>query len=71
MPGVLVHSHGVFAWGKNAVKASENAATLEIVADMALHTFMLNGNVTNIDSYLLDKHYLRKHGANAYYGQGK
>ena len=71
VPGVLVHSHGVFAWGKNAVKASENAATLEIVADMALHTFMLGGNVPSIDSYLLDKHYLRKHGANAYYGQGK
>ncbi len=71
IPGVLVHSHGVFAWGKNPVKASENAATLEIVADMALHTFMLNNSIQNIDSYLLDKHYLRKHGANAYYGQGK
>lgn len=71
IPGVLVRSHGVFAWGKNAIKASGNAGTLEIVAEMALHTFMLNKNIDNIDSYLLDKHYLRKHGKNAYYGQGK
>jgi len=71
VPGVLVRSHGVFAWGKNPVKATENAATLEIVAEMALNTFMLNPDIKNIDSYLLDKHYLRKHGKNAYYGQGK
>ena len=71
VPGVLVRSHGVFAWGKNPVKATENAATLEIVAEMALNTFILNSQVNDIDSYLLDKHYLRKHGANAYYGQGK
>ena len=71
VPGVLVHSHGVFTWGKTPVKAAENAATLEIVADMALHTFMLGTDTPEIDSYLLDKHYLRKHGANAYYGQGK
>lgn len=69
--GVLVHSHGVFAWGNSPEKASVNAATLEIVADMALHTLMLNSSVGTIDSFLLDKHYNRKHGANAYYGQGK
>lgn len=71
VPGVLVHSHGVFTWGKTPKKASENAATLEIVADMALHTFMLNPQIPTIDQYLLDKHYNRKHGKNAYYGQGK
>ncbi len=71
VPGVLVRSHGVFAWGKNPVKATENAATLEIVADMALNTFALNADVATIDKFLLDKHYNRKHGANAYYGQGK
>lgn len=69
VPGVLVRSHGVFTWGKTPKKASENAATLEIVADMAFHTFMLNPDVQPIDSYLLDKHYNRKHGKNAYYGQ--
>lgn len=71
IPGVIVHSHGVFAWGTSPVKASVNAATLEIVADMALHTLMLNPNVPDIDKFLLDKHYNRKHGANAYYGQCK
>lgn len=71
IPGVIVHSHGVFAWGASPIKASVNAATLEIVADMALHTLMLNPEVPMIDSFLLDKHYNRKHGANAYYGQGK
>ncbi len=71
VPGVLVRSHGVFAWGKNPVKATENAATLEIVADMALNTFALNADVAAIDKFLLDKHYNRKHGVNAYYGQGK
>ena len=71
VPGVLVHSHGVFAWGKNPVKAAENAAVLETVADMALKTIMLNPSVNSIDKFLLDKHYNRKHGKNAYYGQGK
>lgn len=69
IPGVIVHSHGVFAWGASPEKASINAATLEIVADMALHTLMLNPQMPAIDSFLLDKHYNRKHGANAYYGQ--
>lgn len=71
IPGVLVHSHGVFTWGASPVKASVHAATLEIVADMAYHTFALNPETQPIDSFLLDKHYQRKHGKNAYYGQGK
>lgn len=71
IPGVLVHSHGVFAWGASPVKATVNAATLEITAEMAFHTLTLNPGVNAIDQFLLDKHYLRKHGANAYYGQKK
>lgn len=71
MPGVLVHSHGVFTWGTDPVKAVVNAATLEIVVEMALNTILLNPDIKPIDSYLLDKHYYRKHGKNAYYGQGK
>lgn len=71
VPGVLVHSHGVFTWGTDPVKAVVNAATLEIVAEMALNTILLNPDIKPIDSYLLDKHYYRKHGKNAYYGQGK
>lgn len=69
IPGVLVHSHGVFAWGNSPEKASVNAATLEIVAEMAHHTLMINSEIQKIDQFLLDKHYNRKHGANAYYGQ--
>ena len=68
--GVLVHSHGVFTWGASPEKASVNAATLEIVAEMAFNTLMLNPNVDSVDKYLSDKHYYRKHGKNAYYGQG-
>ena len=71
IPGVLVHSHGVFTWGESPMKAVINAATLEIVAEMAMNTIMLNSSIEPIDSYLLDKHYYRKHGKNAYYGQGK
>lgn len=69
-PAVLVKSHGPFAWGADAVKAATNGGTLEIVAEMALKTLKLNPEVPAINDYLLDKHYLRKHGANAYYGQG-
>ena len=68
IPGVLVAGHGPFSWGATAMKAVYNAAVLEEVAQMALHTFSL-GNQTPIDQFLLDKHYLRKHGKNAYYGQ--
>jgi len=70
MPGVLVSNHAPFCWGKDANQAVHNAVVLEEVAKMALHTFQLNPQIVPIDQYLLDKHYLRKHGANAYYGQG-
>ncbi|EQB97027.1 L-ribulose-5-phosphate 4-epimerase [Geobacillus sp. A8] len=69
MPGVLVHGHGPFAWGKDPANAVHNAVVLEEVAKMAARTFMLNPNVQPISQSLLDRHYLRKHGANAYYGQ--
>lgn len=69
MPGVLVHSHAPFNWGKDAHEAVHNAVVLEEVAKMALHTIALNPGVPAMDQTLLDKHFLRKHGANAYYGQ--
>ena len=68
IPAVLVNSHGPFAWGANAVKSVENALILEEVAMMAWHTMNLNEN-TEIQQELLDKHYFRKHGKDAYYGQ--
>lgn len=66
---VLVASHGPFGWGKNAKKAVENAVVLEEVAKMAMRNLLLNPNIEAMQQTLLDKHYLRKHGANAYYGQ--
>jgi len=69
IPSVLVHSHGPFSWGKDAAQAVHNAVVLEEVAFMAWHTMMLNRDVVSMDQNLLDKHYLRKHGANSYYGQ--
>lgn len=72
VPAVLVYSHGPFTWGKDAAEAVHNAVVLEEVAMMAWHTENLSGTVTSpMDQTLLDKHFLRKHGANAYYGQGK
>ena len=68
IPGVLVHSHGPFSWGKNPQKAVENAVVLEEVAMMAWHTLAMNPDAA-IQQELLDKHYFRKHGAGAYYGQ--
>ncbi len=68
VPGVLVGNHGPFAWGANAEKAVYNAVVLEEVARMALLTMQL-GNTTPIKQYLLDKHFNRKHGKDAYYGQ--
>lgn len=68
IPAVLVNSHGPFTWGKNASKSVENAIILEEVAMMAWHTLMLNNKV-DFQQELLDKHYFRKHGPNAYYGQ--
>ena len=66
---VLVHGHGPFVWGPSGKKAVENALALEIVAEMALKTLQLDPHVQPIEGHLLDKHYLRKHGADAYYGQ--
>lgn len=68
-PAVLVRSHAPFVFGKNASDAVHNAAVLEIVAEMAMKTEALNGGVSPIDKYLSDKHYFRKHGKDAYYGQ--
>jgi L-ribulose-5-phosphate 4-epimerase len=68
VPGVLVGNHGPFAWGANAEKAVYNAVVLEEVARMALLTMQLE-NANPIKQYLLDKHFNRKHGKNAYYGQ--
>lgn len=69
IPGILVCEHAPFAWGKNPDDAVHNAVVLEEVARMALFTMMLNPNRPPVADFLLDKHYLRKHGANAYYGQ--
>ena len=69
IPAVLVYSHGPFAWGKNAHDAVHNAVVLEEVANMALHTEQLAPQICPMQQELLDKHYLRKHGSNAYYGQ--
>lgn len=70
IPAVLVHDHGPFAWGKDAHEAVHNAVVLEEVAKMALNTCILEeGSPRRVSQELLDKHFLRKHGANAYYGQ--
>ena len=69
MSAVLVHGHGPFAWGVSGAKAVENALALEIVAGMAARTLQINPQAAPIPAALLDKHFLRKHGANAYYGQ--
>ena len=71
IPAVLVHSHGPFAWGTNPMDAVHNAVVLEEVAFMNFHTLMLEPTIPSMQQELLDKHYLRKHGANAYYGQTK
>lgn len=71
VPGVLVNSHGPFSWGKNAHDAVVNAVVMEEVAKMAFNTFVLNPGIKPIDDYLLDRHFLRKHGPKAYYGQNK
>ncbi len=70
VPGILVRNHGPFAWGKTAGGAVYNAVVLDKVAEMAYKTITLNPDVRHAPQYLMDKHYFRKHGANAYYGQG-
>lgn len=71
VPGVLVANHGPFSWGKDAHDAVYHAVVLEEVAKMALHTCSMNPEVKVMDQTLLDKHFLRKHGKDAYYGQNK
>jgi len=69
VPAALVYSHGPFSWGKDPFDAVHNAVVLEECALMAIQTEALNPSVTPMQKELLDKHFLRKHGANAYYGQ--
>ncbi len=71
VPAVLVQGHGPFTWGKNALDAVHNTVVLEEVAAMASFSVAINPQLNGIDRQLLDKHYLRKHGAGAYYGQKK
>ncbi|NMP28704.1 L-ribulose-5-phosphate 4-epimerase [Rahnella sp. SAP-1] len=69
IPAVLVHSHGPFAWGKDAETAVHNAVVLEEIAYMGIFSRQLTPNLETMQQVLLDKHYLRKHGKTAYYGQ--
>ena len=70
VPACLVHSHGPFAWGTDPMNAVHNSVVLEEVAFMAFHAMALTPGLPSMQQELLDKHYLRKHGPNAYYGQG-
>lgn len=69
IPAVLVNMHGPFTWGKDPMDAVHNSVVLEEVAKIAYHTLQLNPEIGAMDQTLLDRHFLRKHGANAYYGQ--
>jgi L-ribulose-5-phosphate 4-epimerase len=69
MPAVLVAGHAPFAWGKDAAESVKNAVALEAVAEMALGVLRLRPDAPLLESYVLDKHYRRKHGPDAYYGQ--
>jgi len=69
VPAVVVHSHGPFTWGKDASEAVHNAVVLEEIAFMAWHDIMMKPEIKPMQKELLDKHYLRKHGKDAYYGQ--
>ncbi len=68
-PAVLVRGHGPFTWGKDAAEAVHNAVVLEEMAEMALYTVQLNPSVQPVPQHIQDKHFYRKHGKNAYYGQ--
>ena len=70
VPGVLCKNHGVFSWGKDAHEAVHNSVVIEEVAKMAFRCELINPEVKPAPQELQDKHYYRKHGANAYYGQG-
>lgn len=69
IPGVLVKQHGVFTWGNSAYNAVYNATVMEEIAKMNYHTLQINNGNNKLKQYTLDKHYYRKHGKNAYYGQ--
>ena len=69
IPGVVVYSHGPFAWGTDPMNAVHNAVVMEEVAFMNWHAMILNSELGSMQKTLLDKHFLRKHGKNAYYGQ--
>ena len=69
MPAVLVAGHGPFTWGSDAAASVRNAVALEAVAEMAFGTRLINTNAPDLEAFVLDKHYQRKHGPAAYYGQ--
>ncbi len=69
VPGILVKSHGPFTWGKDCFESVHNAIVLETIAEIALKTSVINTKVSDIPKYILNKHYTRKHGEKAYYGQ--
>ncbi|MEI0517458.1 L-ribulose-5-phosphate 4-epimerase [Brachyspira murdochii] len=69
IPGIIIASHGPFAWGKDAKEAVHNAVVMEELAKMAYRTIQITPEIKSVEQYLLNKHYFRKHGANAYYGQ--
>jgi len=71
MPGVLVAKHGPFTWGKDEMDAVNNSLLLEEIAKMTFMTFQLNQKIRPVAKYILDQHYLRKHGPKAIYGQNK
>jgi L-ribulose-5-phosphate 4-epimerase len=71
VPGCVCAHHGPFTWGKDAAEAVHNAVVLEEVAKMAVRTELIDRNSVPAPQYMLDKHFLRKHGKNAYYGQTK
>ena len=68
VPGIVVKNHGPFSWGKDADAAVYHAVVMEAVAEMALKTLLMNPQAS-MQQYVLDKHYMRKHGPEAYYGQ--
>lgn len=70
VPGIVVKNHGPFAWGKDAATSVYHSVVMDVVAEMNIKTLMLNPEAA-MKQYILDKHYKRKHGSDAYYGQGK
>lgn len=68
VPGIIVRNHGPFAWGKNPAQSVYHAVVMEVIAEMSIKSLMLNSEC-GMQEYILDRHYLRKHGSKAYYGQ--